>query len=270
VFGRDYCRIKLPGSTPQHEDHPVYPEHMGSPAEILRRVFEAYAGCDSYLDKGEVVHVFHVEDETHERRLPFQTLFTRPNRFRYQFTGDQDSLYVVWTEEDDAMSWWSVQPRVRRSESIQLALAGPTGISGGSAFAVPSLLMPAAPYESSWLAESFAGAEHAGREIIDGVETIRLHFVNPSQEFEEPPALPANLVERMAALGGPPLPKLPATRWEWRSLWIAEADATIRRKAERMNLGGRLTDSTMTWAPEMGQSIDPDRFAFVPPTAAKA
>jgi hypothetical protein len=243
---------------------------VSSPADLLRRVFDAYCACDSYADAGEVVRTFHAEPGGHEQRLPFQTLFARPGQFRYEFKDDaMASQYVVWTEEDDVMSWWSLQPQVTRSESIAHALAGPTGISGGSAFEVPSLLLPTGPFESSWLAKRFAAAEHAGREVIDGVETIKLHLVNPDKEFQEH-VLPADLLERLAASGAPPLPKLPATRWEWRSLWIAEADAMVRRKAERINFGAHVSEGTTTWRPQVNQPIDSERFGFVPPNAAKA
>jgi hypothetical protein len=242
---------------------------MGNPAELLRRVFDSYGICVSYVDAGEVVRVFHTARGRRETRLPFHTLFARPDRFRYQFTNtDMDSEYVVWTEEDDALSWWSLRPEVTRSESITHALAGPTGISGGSAFEVPSLLLQISPFESSWLAHKFAAAEDAGREVIDGIETIKLHLVNPNQEFEDPPVLPADLLKRVTANGGPPLPKLAPTRWEWRSLWIADADATIRRKAERINFGAHVSEATTTWRPQMNQTIDSARFGFLPPNTA--
>jgi hypothetical protein len=148
-------------------------------------------------------------------------------------------------------------------------LAGPTGISGGSAFEVPSLLLPAGPFESSWLANKFAGVEEARREIFDGVETIKLHVVNPNREFEEH-VLPPDFLKRVAASGGPPPPKIPATRWEWRSLWIADTDATIRKKVERINFGKHVSEATTTWKPQMNKPIESGRIGFVPPNAAKA
>ena len=244
---------------------------MGSSAELLRRVFDTYGACVSYVDEGEVVRVFHTARGVRETRLPFQTLFARPDRIRYQFAhAEMDSRYVVWTEESDAMSWWSLQPQVRRAESIAHALAGPAGISGGSAFEVPSLLLRISPFESSWLANKFAAAEDAGREVIDGVDTIKLHVVNPNEEFEEPRALPADILKRAAASGGPSLPKLHATRWEWRSLWIADADATVRRKAERINFGAHVVEATTAWRSQMNQTIDSEAFGFVPPNTARA
>ncbi len=43
---------------------------------------------------------------------------------------------------DDVRRWWYVSPGVEKRESLSLALAGATGVSGGSAHTVPILLPP--------------------------------------------------------------------------------------------------------------------------------
>jgi len=248
----------------------MYATGMGGPTELLLRAFDVYRGCDSYLDRGEVVRRIVAGQGGGGQRLPFETLFVRPNRFRYQYSDrNKKDLCVVWTEEDEVMSWWSFQPRVRVSESILMALAGPTGVSGGSAYRVPSLLIPPAPYESSWLATSFGAAEDHGRELIDGVATTKLHVLNPTEDFEKH-AIPAQVRERVERIGGLTLPELPATRWEWRSLWICASDATIRREAQRINFGRYVMEATTTWKPQVNQPIDPVRFGFIPPNTARA
>ena len=78
-------------------------------AEILGRIREAYAECESYQDEGDVTTVFFLEDgerSTHVR--PFTTAFVRPDRFRFEFRSRFESgpvradehSFVVWTDED--------------------------------------------------------------------------------------------------------------------------------------------------------------------------
>ena len=78
---------------------------------------------------------------------PFTTAFHRPDRFRFEYrdrreVGREWKRYVVWLGGEEVRTWWDVHPGVRRPESLELAVAGATGVSGGSAHTTPALLLP--------------------------------------------------------------------------------------------------------------------------------
>lgn len=117
-----------------------------SAQEILERTAKAYAECASYRDTG-VVRIVYLEgggERTEER--PFATAFVRPDRFRFEY--DETSVlgarrrYIVWRLGNRVQTWWDVKPGVQAQGSLSLALAGATGVSGGSAHAIPALLLP--------------------------------------------------------------------------------------------------------------------------------
>lgn len=115
------------------------------PAEILARVDAAYAACTSYRDEGIVTTTFLSPMEFVELH-PFSTRFVRGQGFLFEFRDrreeDDRDQYVVWTEKGLARTWWSKSPETDERSSLGLALAGATGVSGGSASRVPRLLMP--------------------------------------------------------------------------------------------------------------------------------
>lgn len=117
-----------------------------SPQQILEQMAAAYASCNSYVDEGQVRIVFHTERGDHTEVKPFSTAFVRSSEFRYEFKdrrGEEEwNRYIVWQNGDSVKSWWSLKPEVKTEANLRMALAGPAGISGGSAYTVPMMLMP--------------------------------------------------------------------------------------------------------------------------------
>lgn len=117
--------------------------------EILRRSAEVYANCSSYRDEGTVTTVFIHGPRPFERRTrrqPFRTLFNRPAMWLFEHwqeeVGPREEWRrsVIWAEGDHHRAWRSSQPAEVENADIQLLFAGQTGVSGGAAFTVPSLL----------------------------------------------------------------------------------------------------------------------------------
>ena len=123
----------------------VKPEALTA-VQILDRVSKAYASCRTYRDSGSVKTVFVRTDGKWTERRPFATAFVRPDRFRFEYRekrGDDDELrYIVWRQGKDVRTWWDLNPGIEKPSSLGLALAGATGVSGGSAHTVPALLLP--------------------------------------------------------------------------------------------------------------------------------
>ncbi|MFN0110565.1 MAG: LolA family protein [Blastocatellia bacterium] len=114
--------------------------------QIMEKTMAAYADCKSYSDSGRVETLFIMKHGKRTTVKPFSTAFVRPDAFRFEYQerdGEKDwRRYIVWQKASDIKSWWTLKPEVKELESLSMALAGPTGVSGGSAIRVPSLLLP--------------------------------------------------------------------------------------------------------------------------------
>jgi outer membrane lipoprotein-sorting protein len=115
-----------------------------SPREIMDKMVSVYATCHSYADEGEVRTTF-IGNSPRTVVRPFSTAYVRPSHFRFEFSdpdvNDRSSHYIVWRDESSIKSWWSIKPETRNFELLSLAIAAATGVSGGSAINVPSMLM---------------------------------------------------------------------------------------------------------------------------------
>jgi outer membrane lipoprotein-sorting protein len=116
-------------------------------SEILNRVQEMYAECESYRDQGEVRTVFIQKDESNWTDVKrFSTSFQRPDRFRFEYRestfGGKPQQYMIHMDGGSVQTWWDINPGVKKPWSLGFAIAGATGVSGGSAVTVPNLLMP--------------------------------------------------------------------------------------------------------------------------------
>lgn len=121
---------------------------MLSPTDILSRCADKYAACASYRDRGEVVTLIKMARGTSTERKPFSTHFINPDCFRFEYfirTAEPDEKkgrYVIWSDRGKVGSHWSYNPSADNGESLGTRLAAATGVSGGSAHTIPSLLLP--------------------------------------------------------------------------------------------------------------------------------
>lgn len=243
---------------------------MSLTADLLGRVWRAYQSCRTYEDSGEVVTISHSAHGKRGRRLPFQTAFIRPDRFRYEFHDQENDLsdrkvYVVWSGGGVTRSWWSLRPGIQTFDSVLNALAGPTGVSGGSAYDVPPLLM-GSTLEQTWLVREFGDAEEEGREEVDGIECVRIRCVNRDPTFiERQVPVPSEEMAKVMHRSGQQPPRSFKVRWEWRALWISSGDMSIRKMEDRTSFDSHISERTTTWRPRMNEAVDEDRFRFDPP-----
>ncbi len=115
-------------------------------SQILQRMAKTYASCKSYRDSGVVRTVFIEALGKRTVEKPFTTAFVRPDRFRFEYKENKGEIrpycYIVWRRGTEVRTWWDVRPGIEHPESLDLALGGATGVSGGSAHTVPALLLP--------------------------------------------------------------------------------------------------------------------------------
>lgn len=194
-----------------------------SPARLLRDSATAYATASSYVDHGEQITVFDGGKFT-ERRT-FTTAFVRPSAFRFEYRedGSAATAYIIWSDGTNARTQWYLNGgRVQPVSSLELAIAGATGVSGGTAYFVPSLL----------------GLVHGTPSLID-----------PRYEGTE-------------SIDGHPCWKVSgSTRGGTMTYWIDGASHLVRRMFEKKTITGRDgkpfdVETTTTYQPTAGADVD--------------
>lgn len=211
---------------------------MPEAREAMDRMVKAYAECKSYHDKGLVKQTITEKRSTRTDQIPFTTAFVRPDRFRFEYR-DRFSPSAPWSchiIHSDALGIhiWEEPgtPGVAQRKSLELTIAGFTGVSGGSAHTVPSLLLPI---------ESSGGVAHLFQlkllpdEDLDGSACYRIDGLN-------------NLGE----VG---------------SLWIDRQTMLLRRVDKFITSSDFRGELVTTYEPEVDITIPEEELDFAPPTS---
>jgi len=245
------------------------------PEDVLRRSAGAYAALGSYQDTGEVELTYHGLVHAIDRiltwitpgadrkpgdRRPFKTLFSRPDLFRFEFETQYDDApsdrFVVWSDGRKIRSWWTLRPDVvDEFDSLDSAITGPTGVSGGSAYNVPTLLFGRG-YEGSWLERQMREAQKIVEERIDGEPCYAVEWENPDKELRR--------MELPAEMSGS-LPTEVASRMARNTVWLSKKDFLIRRILEETEFESFRMTTKSTYRPSPNVEIARDRFEFSPP-----
>jgi len=204
-----------------------------SAPDVIARVVAAYRTCATYRDTGVVRTVFFEETGQRTQERPFKTAFVRPDSFRFEFTDTfygKTTRYIVWQQGADVRKWWDVEPGIRSLQSLDMGLAGATGVSGGSAHVVPSLLFP----------ETVSGPS-----LKDMTDVKRL---------ENAPCGSA-VCARLEGLW----------KSEKRTLWIDLSSFLLRRIDSAHVFPTFRTEKVTFYEPTVNEAIAPDVLAFDPP-----
>jgi hypothetical protein len=205
---------------------------------------------------------------------PFRTAFVRSsNSFFYEYREfwrghrKPSAHGIVCANADGVKKWWSIRPRGYEGITLSKALSGFTGVSGGTAYAVPSLLLrdlggrPTLPTASS--ARLTGEAEQDGHAcyVLEGdrrgsvwIDQASMMLRRRDDHIVFDAAAHALSLQRMR---------------EYRDSLPPEEsrDAIdIRIKDLEGNAApGFATETTTTWRPEIDIVIDPSVFQFRPP-----
>ena len=80
--------------------------------------------------------------ESNIMKLSFSTHFRRPNCFRFEWRhSDLEGVNVIWCDGKSAFKKYRYDDKARPVENLSRAIAGATGVSGGTAHTVSCLLM---------------------------------------------------------------------------------------------------------------------------------
>jgi outer membrane lipoprotein-sorting protein len=192
--------------------------------QILDKMVSVYASCSSYSDKGEAKAVFQ---NGLVRARPFSTAFIRPSKIRFEFE-DSGEDYVVWQDGASVKSWWSVKPQVRLFETLDMALAGAAGVSGGSAIVVPSMLL--GDLHDSHRIQNLTKLAIVGEEKIGGRTAYKIE----GSDFRD---------HKM-------------------TLWIDKEQFLLLKTFEVRALPDGNAETTLTYKPEINPTIPADKLAF--------
>jgi len=221
--------------------------------QILRAMEQAYVGCRSYRDTGEVRTAVVTDGGRAGSERPFSTAFVRPGRFRFSFTdpglGERSSSYIVWSDGTDVRSWWDAKPGVRDPGSLQAALTPAAGISGGSSVRVPGLLMPEAMGQGPLL----VAPERIGDDTDRGVVCFRVR----GRSRKTPYTLSTGA-------------RVLTVKDETVTVWIDRATFLLRKVEETRTFDTYTSESTTTYAPEVNADIPAAQLAFGAPETPPA
>lgn len=231
--------------------------------QILDRVDAAYASCKTYRDTGVVRTVYFTESiGKHVTEEHFATAFVRPERFRFQYferkerpkrTGpilfarkesvlEDSPPYIVWRDGKDIRTWWHLHAGIEAERDLSFALAGATGVSGGSAHTVPSLLMP---------------TEISGRKLTALPNAVRVEDSLLGQTS-------CYRIDGTIALDRNENPKEQPTQ-----IWIDRKTFLILRIDEQSQFDDFRTEETTTYEPAFDGEIPEELLAFGAPEGPK-
>ncbi len=204
--------------------------------QIIDKIAHAYSSCKSYYDEGVVTTVFfHDKLGKRTTKRPFTTAFVRPDRFRFEFKnrrGEEEwDQYIVWRDGGSVHTWWSIQPGIKNRNSLGMALAGATGVSGGSAHKIPKLLMP--DEIKGWNLANLIDPELLDDEDVNAISCSKIQGKHLSGDVN--------------------------------TLWVEKRSYLVRKIATQRSFPDFRTETTTTYNPRFDIDIRPDQLEFNPP-----
>jgi len=197
-------------------------EHDPSPQQLLALMAQTYQTSRSYRDTG--VATIALPFGTEER--PFRTAFVRPDKFRFEFA-DRGKRYILWRSGSQVRTWWDLDRGVQTVDSLEIAVAGATGVSARTAHTIPALLMP---------------NEIGGRRLSELSSLSRL----PDE-----------------AVGPTPCYRIQGhVAGSTQTIWLEKTSYLVRRIEEVLPPG--LGTRTTAYYPVLNDSIADDLLAFMP------
>jgi outer membrane lipoprotein-sorting protein len=205
--------------------------------QILNLVAETYKHCTTYSDSGVLTTT---DTPGRTRTSNFSTAFVRPDRFRFEYHDENlvthgPDLYLVWRQGQDVRFWSDLATDVKSAVSSGIALhsaiAMATGVTLGSSFLIPSLLLP---------------DEISGRYLTDMKSATRLDDARLGE---------VNCFRIQGKLA-----KYSTT------IWIDSKTLLIRKIETADDFDSFHNEQTITYEPVINEQVPQQKLAFSPPT----
>lgn len=244
------CIEQRIGSEPSVKALEIKPEpsisDSPSSSEIQSKAADVYQHLDSYQDEGVSERSISGRDVSDLRELHFTTAFTRSGNFRFEFWEPDkyrsEIRYVVWKKGSDVKSWWTVNPKMESGQDIGLAISGATGVSGGTAYTIPSVLMK----ESAWKEGTWTSLPSSYR-VKDGVDRgtycFRIQFLTSTK---------GDTYKNI---------KSPATKG-MKTYWISKDKFLLMKIDSETNFGTFLSKASIHYSPKINAPIPDAAFEF--------
>lgn len=152
------------------EPIPARVSEATTPEQKLKACAALYASSKTYQDSGAVETVLAGSNRS---KRPFSTVYERDGRFLWQYKdsrlpgGAPSHEYFVWsTDQKSFKSFWTLNGELSNHPTLAEAMAGPTGISGGSATLIIPLLT--GKIQMKYLTTDVVEPQDAGTEKVDG------------------------------------------------------------------------------------------------------
>jgi hypothetical protein len=210
---------------------------------ILDKVAAVYADAQTYRDSGLVRSTFIPGARSFSTELPFATAYSAPDRFRLEFQvpspDSSDSVHrrwIVFRNADGVKEWSFLKPTVSAAASLDLAIAGASGVSDGIAHDIPALLMP---------------QEITGRKLTANPDATRRIADAPcgdSECFRIDTTIHTQTGETT------------------RTLWIAKSSFIVQRIDQHTVLANLTVDSTTTYSPVLNGPVSDAALALNVPS----
>jgi hypothetical protein len=221
---------------------------LGGASAILERVAAVYAGAQTYRDRGMVKTTYTLADRSFSNETPFTTAYRTPNSFRFEFvvplpdnTKGPERHWIVFRSANEVDQWSFLEPVVSAQASLDLTVAGASGVSSGAAHNIPALLMP---------------NEISGRKLTGDAEAARLldeAKCGASECFR---------VQRIIQTERGELTE---------TVWIAKTSFLVQRIDHHTALDNFTVDSTTTYEPLLGEPVSDEALALnIPSTSNTA
>jgi len=226
---------------------------------ILERVTQTYASCKTYQDEGSVRTVFLRDGRKRTQLRPFSTAFVRASQFRYEFrstfNGIEWDRYLIARDGAATQVWWDVQPGVTTADSLASALAGATGVSGGSAWTIPALVMPDEMGSSS-LAH-LVDLQRLQDAQLDGIDCFRIQGakrLDTAVQEEHRQAVLKQTGQDMGIVRNSPY-----------VYWIDRSSFLLRRLDAASEFSNFSTESTTVYKALLDAPVAANQLRFDPP-----
>jgi hypothetical protein len=199
--------------------------------QILNLMAETYKHCTTYRDSG----VLTTNNKTF-RTATFSTAFVRPDRFRFEYQMvipviGRTQRNLVWREGQDVRSWSDDESEISNERSFESAIAGATGVSLGSAYEIPSLLLP------------------------DEIEGRRLTSMKSATRLDDAKLGEINCFRVRGELGKSSI-----------TVWIDSKTLLIRKIEEAFDVDNSPAEQTTTYQPVINEQVPEQKLSFSPPS----
>lgn len=124
------------------------------PESVLHELHERYTGLQAYQDEGVLLSQLPGSDFVNETK--FATFFSRPDRFRFDWTSHHPypplkhitTEHCIWQSAAGVFTWWQDHGTTPETD-LHHAISGAKGVSGGSSYTVPAMLLGTEPVFAS-------------------------------------------------------------------------------------------------------------------------